>query len=397
MKTFKEACRTISHSVSKSNKSEIIRTNDSHLRILSKDYLSKLNHPRTNLSSMDGVVIHKNDINRKTFKISGESTASDEFAEDFKSGECNLVFTGAPIFGKDKLVIPKEDFISKKNSITVKSYSKVNFIREKATDLKKSKKYLNKNSIITIRSLVLAKLMRIEKLKVLKKLRVCVISTGNEIINIKNKKCLVQPTNHLFIEYLVKKFGGEVIRTSFSNDDQGELIKTYKSLKEFDLLITSGGISRGKYDIVKTSLKLMGLKILFDRVAIKPGKPTTFGKFSKEKFFLGLPGNPVSCFMCMINFFPVFVNAFYGTKLTKFRSKKLISKYNIEKNNNLTSFCRVMITKRSFTVFKNQDSSLLNILKKADGILIRKPFDKKIIAGEEVEIYLFDNIIQSEI
>ena len=78
----------------------------------------------------------------------------------------------------------------------------------------------------------------------------------------------------------------EIVDIQFSNDNKVEFIEKYKSLKNFDLLITSGGISKGKYDIVKESLKKSGLKILFERVAIKPGKPTTFCKLGKNKFFL---------------------------------------------------------------------------------------------------------------
>ena len=74
-------------------------------------------------------------------------------------------------------------------------------------------------------------------------------------------------------------------------------------LKNYDLLITSGGISKGKYDIVKKVLKKNKLQILFDQVAVKPGKPTTFGKIGSSSYFLGLPGNPVSCFTSMLFYF----------------------------------------------------------------------------------------------
>ena len=68
----------------------------------------------------------------------------------------------------------------------------------------------------------------------------------------------------------------------------------------------------------------VGLEILFDRVAIKPGKPTTFGKFSKNRYFLGLPGNPVSCFTSLVFFFYKFINCFYGSDYLKITKTKLI-------------------------------------------------------------------------
>ena len=90
-------------------------------------------------------------------------------------------------------------------------------------------------------------------------------------------------------------------------------------------MITTGGISEGKYDIVKNSLDKINIKVIFDKVLIKPGKPTTFGKFNNKKFFLGLPGNPVSCFMSMLNFFQ-YINKFYGTDIVKINHRILRSK-----------------------------------------------------------------------
>ena len=130
----------------------------------------------------------------------------------------------------------------------------------------------------------------------------------HEIFNVGTGK----PTS---VNFIAKKLGGEIVKIHFSRDNQTEFKKKFESSKNFDLLITSGGISRGKYDIVKESLKEFGLKILFDRVAIKPGKPTTFGKLGKNKFFLGLPGNPVSCFMSLTNFLPIYINSYYGKKI----------------------------------------------------------------------------------
>ncbi len=389
MITYTKALKLISQNVTRSKKLEIIKTDNSNNRILGKDYYSKTNIPKTNLSAMDGAVILRKE-KKLTLKIIGESKAGDKKAQNFKNGECFLVYTGAPIFGDDKHVIPKENFEIKNNYLIINSFSKEFFIRKKSSDLTKNKKYLFCNEVMNIRSIVLAKSMKLNYLKVLKRPKVFVICTGDELINEKNKSSLIVSTNNIFIKYFVELFGGEIVNIQFSKDNKVEFIEKFKSFKNFDLLITSGGISKGKYDIVKESLKKLGLEIYFERVAIKPGKPTTFGKLGKNKFFLGLPGNPVSCFMSLINFLPIYMNSYYGKRFVTLKFIKFLSKSFIEKNKNLTSFERVIIKNRKFEIIKNQDSSLINMLKISNGILIRPPYSKSINPNEKKNILVFD-------
>ena len=391
---YTKAIKLISQNVMKSKKLESIDTEKSNNRILGKDYYSKINLPKNNLSAMDGAIILKKE-KKLTLKIIGESKAGDKKGKNFKNGECYLVYTGAPVFGDDKHVIPRENFEIKNNYLIINSLSKEFFIRRKSSDLTKNEKYLFCNDVMNIRSIALAKSMRVNYLRVLKKPKVFVICTGDELIKDKNKSSLVASTNNIFIKHFVELFGGEVVNIQFSKDNKSEFMNKFNSIKNYDLLITSGGISKGKYDIVKESLKEYGLKTFFERVAIKPGKPTTFGKLDKNKFFLGLPGNPVSCFMSLINFLPIYINAYYGKKIVKLKFVKLLSKNFIEKNKKLTLFQRVIIKNKKFEIIKNQDSSLINMLKVSNGILIRPPYSKSIDRNEKIKILLFDeNVYQ---
>ncbi len=396
MITFSNACNIIKKTVLESKDFELVDTEQCIKRILSKTYSSKLDLPRENLSSMDGVVIFKSEMKKK-LKITGESKAGDIKGENFEPGQCHLIYTGAPIYGGNKKVIPKENFIKKGGYIYISSFPKQSFIRKKSSDLKKNKIYLKKKEVISLRSLALAKSMKINTLSVKKKPRVFIICTGDEIICNNKEDSLVTPTNHIFIQNLVKTLGGEVIKILFSSDEESDFIDKFNSEKNFDLLITSGGISRGKYDIVKNTLKKNGLSINFDRVAIKPGKPTTFGVFRKKKYFLGLPGNPISCFMSMINFFPIFVNSFYGLKFSEFLFRELKSKRSIDKNDNLTRFERVYIKGNFFKVFSNQDSSMLHLLNEANGILVRKPHSNEISRDQKEMIMLLNKLNTYEI
>ena len=395
MISFKEACNHIKNNIRTSHKSHVIEIEQSCERIISKDYRSNYYIPFANLSAMDGIVVNKKSLlKNKQYKIVGESKSGDKSAPDFKDNQCILIFTGAPLPKGRKVIIPKENYeYSHNKTIKVNKIPDQNFIRLKGSDVRKNGLVFKSGSVMSIRKLALAKSLRINKIKVLKKPRIFIISTGDELL----KKKLIVPTNHLIVDFLSKKFGGEVVGIDIINDDPKKLITKIKNLKSFDLLITTGGISEGKYDIVKNSLNKINIKVIFDKVLIKPGKPTTFGKFNNKQFFLGLPGNPVSCFMSMLNFFPIYINKFYGTDIIKINHRMLRSKNFLNKNGRLTTFQRIKCIGNKFEIFDSQDSSMQNILSKSDGIIMRNSFDKPIKKNEQVKILEFNNITENYI
>jgi len=168
-------------------------------------------------------------------------------------------------------------------------------------------------------------------------------------------------------------------------------------LRNYDLIITSGGVSVGKYDIVSKTLLNLGCEVIFNKIALKPGKPATFGKFKNNKFILGLPGNPVSCFISMLNFFPIFIKCFLGKELSILNKGLYKSKKFIKKSGHLTTFQRVICKGGTFEVFDNQDSSYQSILTKSSGLLYRPPYSKAIRKDEIVEIITFNSVTEYNI
>ena len=400
MISFDSSLNLIQKSVLKSLKSEFIDINESFGRILASDLYSKCDYPRENLSSMDGAVIFKSDLNLKEIEIIGEIKAGDSFTNDFNKGQAKLIFTGGIVPGKNKVIIPKEQFLISKNKLIIKDRKIQNFIRIKGSDFKKKELCLSKNTKMNCRTIALAAAMRINKIEVIKKPNVIVIMTGDELISSDKEKPLVISTNQIMIKKIVNDFGGSLKNIYIVKDKIEELERLIKKLRDFDILITSGGISRGKYDLVKKVLCNLKMKILFDRVSIKPGKPTTFGKFSKNRYFLGLPGNPVSCFTSLVFFFSKFINCFYGSDYLKITKTKLILNNNLKTNKHLTLFLRIKKIKNKpnfFNVFSKQDSAQMKILSESNGILIRKPYEKNLIKGTECSVLLYENIFNHHI
>ena len=400
MISFDSSLNLIQKSVLKSLKSEFIDINESFGRILASDLYSKCDYPRENLSSMDGAVIFKSDLKLKEIEIVGEIKAGDSFTNDFNKGQSKLIFTGGIVPGKNKVIIPKEQFLISKNKLIIKDRKIQNFIRIKGSDFKKKELCLSKNTKMNCRTIALAAAMRINKIEVIKKPNVIVIMTGDELISSDKENPLVISTNQIMIKKIVNDFGGNLKNIYIVKDKIEDLEKLIKKLRDFDILITSGGISRGKYDLVKKVLCNLKMKILFDRVSIKPGKPTTFGKFSKNRYFLGLPGNPVSCFTSLVFFFSKFINCFYGSDYLKITKTKLILNNNLKTNKHLTLFLRIKKIKNKpnfFNVFSKQDSAQMKILSESNGILIRKPYEKNLIKGTECDVLLYENIVRNNI
>ena len=394
MISYKKALQILEKNIKIKKDFEVINTEDSIKRVLAENLFSKDNYPRENLSAMDGAVIWQNNTKEK-IKIIGEIKAGDATSEDFKYGEGKLIYTGAPVPGKDKLIIPKEDFNLNNNILTIEQNNSKDFIRKKGSDFKKNQLCLKEKTLMSVRSVSLAQTMGFKKINVFKKPKVFVILTGDELFSIRNNKPLVFSSNRIIIKYLVEQLGGEIKGIYKSKDSVDDFNRIFKNLKDYDILITSGGISKGKYDIVKKALKKNKISIFFDRIAIKPGKPTTFGKLPKNRFFLGLPGNPVSCFNSLLIFFSKFINCFYGFDFINFNKHNLILKKNIKVNNNLTNFLRIKVSeKKNFKIFEKQDSSMIKVLNDSDGIMIYNK-NQKLTIGQSYQVILFKNILSN--
>ena len=397
MISFYKACQIIKKEIKSSSKLEFIDLNDAYRRVLAKNITSKFDSPQNNLSSMDGAVINSKSLPNKKYEIIGESKAGDKFSSDFNYKQTKLIYTGAPVPEGKKIVIPKENFsIDKENKmLIIKSFPKTDFIRKKGSDFKKNQICLNKNDILNLRSLALIKNLKEKKIFVKKKPKVFAIVTGDEIISKNNPKGLIESSNEVFIRYYSEIFGYDLKKIVTVKDNIKELKRNLESTDDYDFLITCGGISKGKYDLVKEALKDYGLKIFFDKLKIKPGKPTTFGKLKTNKFFLGIPGNPISCFVSILFIFSKMINSFYGFELIKFSERKLKSNSSIMISNNLTNFLRIKLSSlnsNNFYVLNNQDSSLQMKLKDSDGILVLPSKINKIKKGKEYEVILFRDL-----
>ncbi|MDA7745701.1 molybdopterin molybdotransferase MoeA [Psychromonas sp.] len=275
---------------------------------LSENIVSTLNVPAFNNSAMDGYAVKAKDLiacsdsNPITLNMVGKSFAGAPYhGDEIGSGCCIRIMTGAVVPNSLDCVVMQERVDAEGDLITFKhapqAYNNVRFAGE---DLKVGQQVLLQGHKLTPRDIPLLASLGIASVNVYRKLKVAVLSSGDELRNLGESLSVgeIYDTNRYSIIALLSRLNVEVIDFGIIRDDY-LLIKEAmnKADQQADVVITSGGVSVGEADFIKEVLNEIG-EIGFWKLAIKPGKPFAFGKLQNSVFF-GLPGNPVSAIVTL--------------------------------------------------------------------------------------------------
>ena len=273
---------------------------------------------------MDGfAIIAANTKNAPvTFKIVGESAAGHGWHHTMKSGEAVRIMTGAPVpAGADavqKVELTKDLVETVK---ILKSVEKGTAIVKKGAEIKKGSVVLTKGEIVTENMIAAIASFGYAKLKVTKRPRIAILSTGSEIVNVNKKpgRDQIRNSNSVMLKVLSEKAGAFVETFPIASDDLSILKSQIRSaIKNKDILIITGGVSVGKYDLTKLALTELRGEIFFDKVKLKPGKPAVFAKL-KNTLVFGLPGNPVSAAVTFYLFVQLAILQMQGAAVTQLK------------------------------------------------------------------------------
>ena len=377
-------------------------------RCLSKPIVSNVDNPKYDVSAMDGYAINYNNyvkINKKVTKklnVIGESSAGNPFPKKIKNLETVRIFTGAKLpSGSDSIIIQEDiNNSSNKNIIeTTINIKKNQYVRKKGLDFKKNEILFNEGTIIKSRHIGSIAMTGQTWLTVSRKPVVSILSTGNEILRVgeQQKKDKIPNGNSLMLASMVKEFGGIPKILPVASDNELDIYNILNSSTDCDLIITTGGVSVGKYDLIQKALENFSRnKTEFWKIAMRPGKPLLFSKINKTPL-IGLPGNPVSSGVCCLIFvniairsmlgdtneFPIFENATLNGELSQIDQR--------------FDFVRANINYRSgnayVTPITKQDSSMITKFSYSDCLITREPFDKIKSDGDIVKIFKFPNNI----
>lgn len=280
-------------------------------RILAEDIYSDINLPPFTNSAMDGYAVQFNPDIRK-WKITGEISAGNYKNYDIGSGLAVSIMTGGKLPEKADTVIPIEDVTIEDDFVIINEdsvYRKGINVRQAGNDLIEGKVAVGKNTLLRPKHIAVAASCGKSRLRVYKKIKIGVLGTGDELVEVSEipSEDKIRSSNVYSLLSAIADIGHTGINLGIAKDDKDEVAAKLKSFLESDtdILITTGGVSVGKYDFVRSLMEELGIRIHFWKVNIKPGKPVVFGTHSdgqRMRFVFGLPGNPVSCLVSFIIF-----------------------------------------------------------------------------------------------
>ena len=286
--------------------SEVIPIEMALGRVMSEDSIATFDLPRFDNSAMDGYAVKCADAN-STVECTDVIYAGDDPQMTLQATKAIKIMTGAPIPKGCEAVIPIENTTVNGTQVTLpEEIKKDGHIRHAGEDIKSGAVYLHKGEKVTAYSIALLASQGVTHLRVTRKIKVAVFGTGDELRPHFEKIAPHQLYNSNTPMFLAraKELGCEVQYIGSSGDTLASLTSAIKSALNADIIITSGGISMGDKDFTKEAFTNLGMTLHFDKVDIKPGKPTAFGTIG-DTVVINLPGNPLAS---MVNY-EMFVRA----------------------------------------------------------------------------------------
>ena len=369
-------------------------------RITSINIYANINNPPKNVSSMDGYALSLaslKSLNSLPIKIIGESAAGKPFNKTVKNNECIEIYTGAEIpKGLDIILLQERVKLNNGHIVsTDQNYKQSQYIRKKGSNFKKGSLLLKKNNIVTARALGLIISSDHTHIKVFKKLKIAILASGNELRKAGSiYKNGIISSNTLLLKSVIESFGGETYDLGIARDNSSSIMRKLEKITKYNILITTGGASVGKHDLIKKVLENLGMKTIFWKVAMRPGKPLIFGKL-KKTLILGFPGNPVSTYVSALIFLKPLINK-YNKIINNNEYKFGILNKPLIKNDERQEYLRSEVYLKDNNYFLSpvsaQDSSMTSSLSRAQGLIIRKPFAKALNKGNKVLFILFSDM-----
>ncbi|AKD37569.1 molybdopterin biosynthesis MoeA protein [Pasteurella multocida subsp. multocida OH4807] len=268
-------------------------------RICAENIISPINVPSFDNSAMDGYAVRLADLAQSpTLAVAGKSFAGNPFTQAWPAMSAVRIMTGAMIpEGADAVIMQEETVLNEDGSVTfVADRIKLDQnIRKIGDDVKAGDIVLPQGSLLNAVSLPLLASLGIERVNVFPRLKVAILSTGDELVPVGQslQAGQIYDTNRFSVKLMLEKLNCDVLDFGILPDDEQAFENAFiNAQRQADLVITSGGVSVGEADFTKTVLEKVG-QINFWKIAMKPGKPFAFGKL-ENAWFCGLPGNPVS-------------------------------------------------------------------------------------------------------
>ncbi len=387
---------------------EIVSLADSLDRVLGQAIYSAINVPGHDNSAMDGYALRHQDLTPEaTLNIVGTSLAGHPFNAALNRGDCVRIMTGAVIPAGADTVVMQENVIRQANTIHIQKAPLCGEnIRRAGEDIAINTLVFEQGRRITPVDIGLLASLGIQKVTVFKRLKVAVISTGDELKPLTNTLQVgeIYDSNRPTLIALLARLAVDIIDMGCIADDPTKIAAALTTATaQADVVISTGGVSVGDADYTKDVMQTLG-KINFWKVAIKPGKPFAFGVLNKQNsdnakgWFFGLPGNPVSTVVTYHQLVLPALRYLAGEIFEALPSLNMNVQHNLKKQPGRTDYQRGQLITHNgenlVTAASNQSSGVLSSIAYANCYIVLESERGKVNAGEEVKVVLFDKFLQ---
>ncbi len=373
---------------------EPVALGDARGRVLAEDLAARITQPPFDASAMDGFAVRAEDVRSVPAKLEmiGQALAGTGFTGDVGRGQAVRIFTGAPVpKGADTIVI-QEDTDLTGDIVTVREAEAGRHIRPRGQDFRQGEVLLRTGTRLGPRELMLAAAMNHSELPVRRRPKIAVLSTGDEVVppgSEPNEDQIVASVA-VGLSALIEAQGGEAMSLGIAKDTPESIVTLARAGTAADILVTIGGASVGERDLVSAALRSEGFDLVFQKIAMRPGKPLLYGRMGTQRV-LGLPGNPVSAFVSALVFLLPMLRALLGVEAASRGRGEAVLDGTLAANGPREHYLRAVSEwtasgERVVRPLPAQDSSLMADFARADCLIVLAPNAPALRSGERVSI-----------
>lgn len=365
-------------------------------RVLAQDIISSENVPPFDRSTVDGYAVLSSDTFGagesipSMLSLTGEILMGEEAKDTVSGGECIKISTGGMLpEGADSVaMVEHTEQMIDGTCLVYKAVSPFQNVTKKGDDVKIGQKVINKGTKITSKHIGILCALGITDVECVKKIKVGIISSGDEIVPVEESVPLgkIRDINSHFLAALIKENGYDAIEFGIVRDDFDELYCTLqKATDECDIVLISGGSSAGAKDMTAAVIDKNG-EVFFHGIAVKPGKPTIFGKANGKAVF-GLPGHPAAAYLIAKTVVMNLLRFCSGQENKPLTVSAEITE-SISSNHGREELVPVILENgRALPLFFK--SGLVSLLSSADGFVVIPRNREGLFKDEKVTVYLF--------
>ena len=373
---------------------ERVAIDEAHGRVLAGPLAAGHTQPPFNASAMDGYAVRLADVARvpARLRIVAETAAGRGFHGSIGAGEAVRIFTGAPVpEGADAIVI--QESTTREGAVVVVGSGEHDpgYIRRRGFDFSQGQALLEPGRVLNAREVMLAAAMGHAQVPVVRRPRVMLLATGDELVLPGTPPGLDQIvcSNPFGIAAMIRGAGGAPAFLGIAADRRDALNARLDAAREADIVVTIGGASVGDHDLVGPVLSERGMTLDFWRIAMRPGKPLMFGTLAGQRV-MGLPGNPVSSMICARVFLVPLIRRLLGLADQDFARRMAELTLDMPANGPRQHYARAILEGETVRPVSSQDSSLIAALARSNALIVQPPNGPRWPAGTRVEVLQLD-------